>query len=270
MRRLLDHQLHKKTAFHITDRTLSDISYEVLRLRAHREQRPFDAAIAPKKLHLGCGSKKFPGWLNVDLQHSDFDVDLASGKLPWPDGHFDTVVSEHFIEHLDLFTETLPLLKEIFRVTSPECVLWFSCPDMKQVLEAYFQDKCAEIQESKKRIPHYERELPDGIPPQHVINHIFRQWGAHQYMFDHDLIAWSFQSVGFGDVVQVGIGDVLQENPDLWLRASDARYTLFVRVTKPPVEIPGESDFDKALRSAQAALKVLGTGKLRRRERPLR
>jgi hypothetical protein len=71
----------------------------LLRLRARvLRKSEYDVVPSVRRLHLGCGSRLVNDWLNVDVVDSDYDVDLASGRLPWRSGVFDTIVSEHFIE----------------------------------------------------------------------------------------------------------------------------------------------------------------------------
>lgn len=50
------------------------------------------------KIHLGCGDKFWPGFLNVDFKDSDFDCDIR--KLPFEDETVDEIHLIHVFEHL--------------------------------------------------------------------------------------------------------------------------------------------------------------------------
>lgn len=55
-------------------------------------------------LHLGCGEDYRPGAWNVDISTdvtADDYVDIQTTPWPWPDNHFDTVLAQHVLEHLD-------------------------------------------------------------------------------------------------------------------------------------------------------------------------
>ncbi len=126
-----------------SQRTLAMLKYDLVRFRTRMKacfrRRPIQPVF--RRLHFGCGPNHIEGWLNVDLTKSDHDVDLSLGRLPWADGVFDAVLSEHTIEHLDLTAEVIPLLREVRRVTSASGELWLSCPDMEKVCGAYFEDR---------------------------------------------------------------------------------------------------------------------------------
>src|SRR5947209_12131176 len=115
----------------LSRRTRSGLKMDWLRMRArwrlHRGRRGLPST---NKLHFGCGQRRVPGWTNVDLANSPFDVDLAS-PLPWPDEVFDAIASQQVIEHLDQEAEFIPLLRELHRVARPGCELWLSCPDLE-------------------------------------------------------------------------------------------------------------------------------------------
>lgn len=67
-----------------------------------------------KILHLGCGRKKIPGTIGLDIRkfsEVDFCVDLNS-KLPFGENSVDGVISNHVIEHLDYNN----IMNEIMRV----------------------------------------------------------------------------------------------------------------------------------------------------------
>ena len=52
-----------------------------------------------KKLHLGCGSKIFEGWINIDMNpKGDFTLDLREG-LPFADNSVELIYTEHSLEH---------------------------------------------------------------------------------------------------------------------------------------------------------------------------
>src|SRR5690242_6902805 len=99
-----------------SDSTLRQMRWDLQRARA-RLRRRGDRDVLPRdpKLHLGAGGRKVPGWLNVDISESEYDVDLGSGRLPWRTDSADCVVSEHTIEHLELHSELVPLLSELNR-----------------------------------------------------------------------------------------------------------------------------------------------------------
>ena len=85
----------------------------------------------PLKLHLGCGRKIMPGWVNIDIQRhqgvdvvADFDA-CAGTPLPFPDDSVIEFQSNHLIEHL---AQPLPFMQELHRVAQADAKAVFRCP----------------------------------------------------------------------------------------------------------------------------------------------
>jgi hypothetical protein len=72
------------------------------------------------RLNLGCGSKKIPGWINIDkfaTSATDQVLDLEVFPWPWPDDAVDEVLMWHVLEHLGAETAVyLGIIKELYRV----------------------------------------------------------------------------------------------------------------------------------------------------------
>lgn len=69
------------------------------------------------KVHLGCGDKKMPGWVNCDIDpqvHPDKMFDL-NGKWPFKDSSVDEIYSEFVGEHVrdlnNFISESYRILK---------------------------------------------------------------------------------------------------------------------------------------------------------------
>jgi hypothetical protein len=84
------------------------------------------------RLNLGCGSKKYPGYVNVDVSpyfKPDMVVDLEKTPWPWQDSSADEIKMEHVLEHLGETTASyLAIWKEIWRVGKAGCVLDITVP----------------------------------------------------------------------------------------------------------------------------------------------
>lgn len=68
-----------------------------------------------KKVNLGCGYKKFDGWINIDMDKAckpDIIADISQ-RVPLPDNSVSEVYINHVIEHLD---DRLKALEEIYRI----------------------------------------------------------------------------------------------------------------------------------------------------------
>ena len=68
---------------------------------------------------LGCGSKKTPGALGVDIYPFpgvDVVTDLNSGPWPLEDSRFSLVNIHHIIEHV---ADVVPFLQEVHRIAKP-------------------------------------------------------------------------------------------------------------------------------------------------------
>jgi hypothetical protein len=74
-----------------------------------------------KKLNLGCGFKKFKGYLNVDkssLVKPDQTVDLNVTPWPWRDNEFTHIVAKDILEHLgETQTDFVNVIKEMYRIS---------------------------------------------------------------------------------------------------------------------------------------------------------
>jgi predicted SAM-dependent methyltransferase len=211
----------------MSPRTARLLIFDLMRLRARLLRGRTRKAPASDKLHLGCGTRKVAGWINVDVWGSEFDVDIASGRLPWHDGVFSAVVSQHVIEHLDLQTQLLPLARELRRVVRPGGEVWLSCPDLEKVCRSYVEDRAARLAaDRRQRMP--SQALPPGMPTQHFVNWLFQQGGEHQNLYDLELLAWVMQEAGFPSCARVTEADVLARFPEFPVRGDDVQ-SLYVK-----------------------------------------
>ncbi len=90
-----------------------------------------------QRLHLGCGNRIWPGWVNVDRHimptnvHSDADFrrcDVVVEPLPLDDASVDYVFSEDFLEHLPP-DRRVAVMNEIHRVLVPGGVMEHYVPN---------------------------------------------------------------------------------------------------------------------------------------------
>lgn len=210
-------------------RTRRGVGFDLLRLRARAKSllsRPKDL---PRRLHLGCGRRRVPGFLNVDVAGSELDLDLGAGALPFADGVFDVVVSQQVIEHLELESELLPLLHDLVRVLSPGGEAFLACPDMESICRSYLSDGgAALLADRKKRWPEFDLR---GLPASQMVNVLFHQAGEHVNLFDFALLSHVLREAGFARVERIRESDLLARFPEFPFRDDDD-FSIYVRAQR--------------------------------------
>lgn len=217
-------------------RKLSQRQYELLRMLSYEFKRWKCRMTSPAKyktehtqLHLGCGDRHLDGWLNVDMFGSDLNLDIARGRLPFEDGQFEVIVSQHVVEHLTIEDELIPLLKECHRSMQPEGAFWISTPDMEKVARSYIEQGNEDmIRDRQQRLPHWNLH---GLPSQHFMNDMFHQQLEHRNLFDFPLLEWTLKQAGFASVERVTEADLLAQFPAFPTRNDDYQ-SVYVKATK--------------------------------------
>lgn len=82
------------------------------------------------KLHLGCGSKLWDGYVNIDFKGGDVQCDIRT--LPYLDEVAEEITAIHVAEHFYI-TELLTILKEWRRVLKPGGKLILELPCWNKV-----------------------------------------------------------------------------------------------------------------------------------------
>lgn len=144
------------------------------------------------KLHLGCGTQHFTGWINVDIiSNADVVHDLTK-PLPFEDNSVEYIFNEHFIEHLTYY-QGKKFLEECYRVLIPEGVLRISTPNLDWLVKCYIENRTDEWQ-NVGWSPLTECQL---------MNEGLRLWG-HQYVYNETELSTLVKSVGFTNVISEG------------------------------------------------------------------
>lgn len=92
------------------------------------------------KLHLGCGTKKLEGWINIDSVEAckpDLVHDISQ-PLPYDDQTADEVLAEDLLEHFDKYLRYV-VFYEWVRVLKVGGTLTLQVPDFKKTLFKYFK-----------------------------------------------------------------------------------------------------------------------------------
>jgi len=142
-----------------------------------------------KKLHLGCGSVTFPGWVNIDLDSPEADLLLdLTEPLPFAESSVSHMFNEHFIEHITR-EQAVSFLKECFRVLTPEGAIRITTPNLRFLTHCYFSDSI--------------NEWGDLWQPNsrcQMMNEGMRSWG-HQFVYDAEELARVITEAGFKSII---------------------------------------------------------------------
>jgi len=112
-----------------------------------------------KILDLGCGNKKFPGAIGIDINPlSDADVIHDLNKLPYPfkDSVFDEIIADNVIEHLD---DVIKSMEELSRISKPGARI--------KIIVPYFRSRWAYIDPTHRH--HFTVESFAYFDPHHII-----------------------------------------------------------------------------------------------------
>ncbi|MCC7257267.1 MAG: methyltransferase domain-containing protein [Gammaproteobacteria bacterium] len=190
---------------------------EVRRARWIRQRRAvigrYLASHDRPMLHIGSGPMQLDGWLNTDLlprlERGIIHLDITE-PMPFDDGLFGFIYSEHLIEHVTL-DAALYHLGECHRVLKPGGVLRISTPDLRFLLDYFAGADLTPVQAA-----YLERVVRVNYPglklrhPSIVLNRFVRDWG-HQFIYDGDFLAELMSQAGFTRVIRAGIGSSSHE-----------------------------------------------------------
>jgi autotransporter strand-loop-strand O-heptosyltransferase len=87
----------------------------------------------PIRLNVGCGDRRFDGYLSVDKYYPGVDIQRDANDLGFDDNSVDEIKSFHMLEHLNKF-EVGAVLREWYRVLRPGGELWLNIPDLEWCL----------------------------------------------------------------------------------------------------------------------------------------
>ncbi len=181
------------------------------------------------RLHLGCGNRVIPGWLNIDACERpalDLRWDLRD-PLPCEDGVAELIYSEHFLEHLER-ADADAFLREVYRLLAPGRLVRLGVPDAGLYLRNYAAGEA----EFFARLRHLGGAVQPLETPVEVINQMFRMGGNHRYAWDYETLARAIERVGFVSVRQWKPGEA--SRPELCLDDPEHAFeTLYVEAEKP-------------------------------------
>lgn len=92
------------------------------------------------KLHLGCGTKKLEGWINIDSVPAcqpDLIHDLTK-PLPYQDESVEAVLAEDLLEHFDKYMRFI-VFYEWVRVLKVGGTVTVQVPNFKKILLKFFK-----------------------------------------------------------------------------------------------------------------------------------
>lgn len=94
------------------------------------------------RLHLGCGRRIIAGYVNIDIEGGDLQMDIR--KLDFPDSSVAEIYASHVLEHFGRH-EFKDVLREWYRVLKPGGCIYLSVPDIDSAIRHYNEHRDIKI-----------------------------------------------------------------------------------------------------------------------------
>lgn len=156
------------------------------------------------KLHLGCGTVRLEGWINIDLPSRageletkpDLNLDVRK-PLPFAAGSARLIYHEHLMEHLTI-DEGRRCLGDWLRLLEPGGVLRVATPDLEYLVERYRGDwrDQAWLRQSEYAFIRTRAEMLN----------VALRWWDHRYVYDGEELERRMREAGFGTVRRCTLG----------------------------------------------------------------
>lgn len=195
-----------------------------------RRLRSLAAKSAPVRLHLGCGPRLLPGWVNIDyVWGADVILDLRR-PIPLPDASVDFIFSEDFLEHVS-FQAGKRLLGECARVLKPGGLLRLATPDLTGLVRAY-------LDRSERSLAWYRQQFGGVTTYAQMLNTGMRAWG-HQFLYDEEALRAVLEPLGL-HVERMRFG--VSADPELghleYRDSAEGAQSMYIEARRPPAASP--------------------------------
>ena len=161
------------------------------------------------KLHIGCGSVRLEGWINIDNnkqgQVVDIVWDIFDGLPFLENSSCSLIYNEHFLEHLSI-EQAVFFLKECYRILKPNGVLRIAMPSLEYTVDKYQSENWQDQDWLKWEGHEFIKTRAE------MINISFRWWG-HQWLYDREELHRRLKEAGFTIIKDVEWGT--SEVPEL-------------------------------------------------------
>jgi len=186
--------------------------------------RPYGGSLL---LNLGCGNKKYEGWVNADFFNfhdyfgnksfvPDWMLDLRK-PIRCSDNYWDGIFTEHTLEHLT-YENNLKAIAEMFRILKPGAWIRIVVPDIEKYINHY----------TGKAAPKPFENISRGAE---TLAGVTQGWG-HKSVWDESLLCAVLSDRGFVNVAARAFGEG-SEPRILKDSASRAWESLYVEGQKP-------------------------------------
>ncbi|HEY3354736.1 MAG TPA: methyltransferase domain-containing protein [Polyangia bacterium] len=174
-----------------TQAGLSQLLYFPYVLRLRLQRRP------SRKLQVGCGAHRFPGWTNADIDPRADLIIYLERRLPFADRSLDRIYSEHVLEHVP-YEVAVQFLREAWRVLAPGGVVRIAMPDLDDLVDGYCSDW--------RRFDWINwPDLAFVKTRAQMLNIAFRWWG-HRHLYNREELARALFDAGFTEHEFVDLG----------------------------------------------------------------
>lgn len=152
-----------------------------------------------RKLQIGAGSSRHPGWLNTDIEPGEGLAYLdATKRFPLEDGSLHYIFSEHVIEHLS-YDEGKFMIAESYRVLAPGGKMRISTPNLTRFIELFDKNPSDEAKAYLVGKVAWHKWPKEPNPAAIILNLQMSSWG-HKFMYDVATLSGALTRAGFRNV----------------------------------------------------------------------
>ncbi len=165
----------------------------------------------PHRLEIGAGTNRRPGWLTTDLHADPATGDTpilaldATEYFPIPSDSFDSIYTEHMIEHIS-FENGVTMLGECYRVLKPHGVLRIVTPSLGFLYRIMAPDR-SRFEDSYREwaVRTFVPEAPS-VTNAFFLNNFMRAWG-HTFIYDRETLCLALRIAGFERISECSLNE---------------------------------------------------------------